>query len=56
MSKHVWDTLYLYWIDVYISPLDYIIHDTGTNFISKEFQQYTKAMGITTKAVLTEAY
>ena len=36
-AKHTWDTLRLCWIDVYLGPPDYIHHDAGKNFVSKEF-------------------
>jgi len=36
---------------MYIGPPEYITHDAGRNFISKEFQQYATAMVISTKAV-----
>lgn len=55
-SKHTWEMLRLCWIDVYIGPPDYIVHDAGLNFTSKEFRQYASSMGITTKGVPIEAH
>ncbi len=36
-AKYIWDTLRLYWIDVYLGPPDYIYHDVGKNFVSRKF-------------------
>lgn len=55
-AKHTWDALRLCWIDVYTGPPDHVIHDAGTNFVSKEFRQYAATMGIITKAVPVEAH
>ncbi|SLM34183.1 integrase core domain protein [Lasallia pustulata] len=55
-AKHTWDILRLCWIDVYIGPPDYIIHNAGKNFISREFRQYAASMAIITKSVPVEAY
>ena len=41
---------------MYVGPPEYITHDAGRNFISKEFQQYTTAMAILIKAVPVKAY
>jgi len=41
---------------MYIGPPEYITHNTGRNFISKEFQQYATAMAILTKAVPVKAH
>ena len=55
-AKHTWDSLRLCWIDVYLGPPDYLHHDAGTNFVSKEFRQFALSMVITTKAVPVEAH
>ena len=55
-AKHTWDTLRLCWIDTYLGPPDYITHDAGKNFVSKEFRQYTISMAISTKSVPVEAH
>ncbi|KAI0996943.1 hypothetical protein K3495_g11241 [Podosphaera aphanis] len=54
-SANVWNTLRYCWIDAYQGPLEYIVHDAGTNFVFKEFQQLAKSMAITTKEVPVEA-
>jgi hypothetical protein len=48
--------LWACWIDIYIGPPDYIIHNAGRNFISKEFQQYAMVMAILIKAVPVEVH
>ena len=55
-AKHTWDTLQLYWINVYLGTPDYIHHDAGKNFVSKKFYQFTTSMVITTKSVSVKAY
>lgn len=55
-AKHTWDTLRLCWIDVYLGPPDYIHHDAGKNFVSKEFRQFASSMSITTKSAPVEAH
>jgi hypothetical protein len=44
------------WIDTYLGPPDYIVSDTGKNFVSKEFKKYANTIGIRTKAVLVKAH
>ena len=46
----------MYWINIYLEPLDLVAHNVGKNFISKEFKQYANTIGICTKVVLVEAY
>ena len=55
-AKHTWDVLRLCWIDAYLGPPEYIIHDAGKNFVSKEFRQYATSMAVTTKSVPVEAH
>ena len=43
-------------MDTYVGPLDFITHDAGKNFISKEFRQLAASLGIATKSVLVEAH
>jgi hypothetical protein len=50
-AKHTWETLRLCWIDMYLGPPDYIVHDAGKNFTSKEFRQNASSMAVTTKCV-----
>ena len=44
------------WIDIHLRPPDHIVHDAGSNFVSKEFKQYANSLAITTKAVPVEAH
>ena len=46
----------MYWINIYLGPLDLIISDIGKNFINKEFKEYINTMGIYIKPVLVKAY
>jgi hypothetical protein len=46
----------MYWIDIYLGPLDLITSNTGKNFVSREFKEYTNTIGIRMKAVLVEAH
>ena len=55
-AKHTWDALRLCWIDVYLGPPDYIHHDAGKNFVSREFCQLATSLGSTTKSVPVEAH
>ena len=55
-AKHIWDILRTCWINTYLGPPKYITYNAGRNFISKEFQQYTTAMAILTKAVPVKAH
>jgi hypothetical protein len=55
-AKIVWDIFHIYWIDIYQELLDFIIHDTGKNFISIEFKQNTRSIIIEVKEILIEAY
>jgi len=44
------------WINIYLEPFDIITHNTGKNFISKEFKQYAIILGTTIKGVPVEAH
>jgi hypothetical protein len=44
------------WINTYLGPPNYIVSDTGKNFVSKEFKEYANTIGIQTKAVPVKAY
>ena len=44
------------WINIYLGPLDIIVHDIGKNFISKEFRQYIVNIGTTTKSIPVKAH
>ena len=43
-------------MDTYLGPPDLITHNTGKNFVSKEFRQYAASLGIITKSVPVEAH
>lgn len=55
-AKTTWDTLRMAWIDTYLGPPDFIVTDAGKNFVSKEFSQFTTALGTTTVSVPVEAH
>ena len=55
-AKHTWETLRYCWIDTYVGPPDYITHDAGKNFVSKEFRQLATPLGTNTKCVPVEAH
>jgi len=46
----------MYWINIYLVPLDVITYNINKNFISKEFKEYATTIGIITKGVLVKAY
>jgi hypothetical protein len=46
----------MYWINTYLGPLDFIIIDIGSNFISTNFKQPIKQLLIKVKEVLVESY
>ena len=45
----VWDTLYTYQINIYLSPPDIVIYNTRKNFISTKFKQLINLMAIKIK-------
>jgi len=55
-AQHVWDVLRMIWIDVYTGPPDFIVHDAGTQFVSREFTQSASTMTIQTRCVPVEAH
>lgn len=52
----VWNAFRASWIDVYLGPPEFIAHDAGKNFSSKEFRQNAKLMGIQTQEVYVESH
>jgi hypothetical protein len=46
----------LYWIDIYLGPLNNIVHNAGKNFVSAKFQQYTKSIIIQIQEIPVETY
>ena len=55
-AADAWNALRSCWIDVYLGPLAYIVHDPGTNFDSKEFKDNAKIMASETKTMPVKAY
>ena len=55
-TRHVWDMLRLCWINVYLRLSDYIHHDAGKNFVSREFRQYCSIMNIVIKSMPVEVH
>ncbi|KAI0992456.1 hypothetical protein K3495_g15729, partial [Podosphaera aphanis] len=43
-AKHTWDALKQTWIDTYLGPPAYVVHDPGTNFNAQEFRDSAKLM------------
>ncbi|OCK90853.1 uncharacterized protein K441DRAFT_577527, partial [Cenococcum geophilum 1.58] len=48
--------LWMYWINIYLGPLNLVTHNAGKNFISKEFKQYVSTIGINIKGIPVKAY
>ena len=46
----------MYWINIYLRPPNIITYNTGKNFISKEFKQYTIILGIAIRSIPIKAY
>src|SRR6266699_5611205 len=44
------------WINIYLGPPNIITHNTGKNFISKEFKQYATILGTATRSVPIKAH
>lgn len=55
-AKYTWDILRLYQIDIYLDSSDYIYHDAGKIFVSKEFCQHATSLTSTAKSVPMKAY
>lgn len=55
-AQHVWDMLKKVWIDTYTGLPDFIVHDAGTQFKSREFIQSALMLAIYTKCVPVEAH
>jgi hypothetical protein len=55
-ARTVWDTLRTCWIDTYLGPPDYFVHDAGKNFSSIEFQREARTMAVDVKEVPVEAH
>ena len=46
LTQEVQNALRAYWIDIYLGPLDLIVHDAGKNFVSTEFKQLAGSISI----------
>ena len=46
----------MYQINIYLGPPDFIISNTGKNFINKEFKEYINTIGIYIKIILVKAH
>ncbi|KAI0998880.1 hypothetical protein K3495_g9315 [Podosphaera aphanis] len=55
-ASTVWNAFRMCWIDVYLGLPDFVVHDVGTNFVSREFRQNAKSMGIQVREVPVEAH
>jgi hypothetical protein len=55
-AKTTWITLRTCWIDTYLGPPDYFVHDAGTNFASAEFKANARTMNVDVKEVPVEAH
>jgi len=55
-AKTTWNTLRTCWIDTYLGPPDYLVHDAGTNFASIEFRSNARTIGSEIKEVPVEAH
>ena len=55
-AKHLWEMIQRCWINTYLGPPDWIVHDAGTNFKSREFKHNAALDGIMIKDVPIEAH
>jgi hypothetical protein len=55
-AKEAWNAFRACWIDVYLGPPAFAIHDPGTNFNSKEFRDNARVMDIETRQMPVEAH
>ena len=46
LTQKVQNALRAYQIDVYLGPLDLVVHDAGKNFVSIEFKQLARSISI----------
>ena len=46
LTREVQNALRAYYIDVYLGPLDLVVHDAGKNFVSIEFKQLARSISI----------
>lgn len=55
-AKDIWDAIMECWINTYLGPPEWIVHDAGRNFASAEFKQYAKGLYIRVQEVPVEAH
>jgi hypothetical protein len=55
-AECAWSTIKECWIDTYLGPPSYVVHDAGTNFASKEFRDNATVMNVEVKEVPVEAH
>ena len=55
-AKNLWEKFQECWINTYLGPPDWFIHDAGTNFMAKEFRQNAISQGTMLKDVPVEAH
>jgi hypothetical protein len=55
-AKDTWNAFRACWIDVYLGPPAFVIHDPGTNFNSKEFRDSAAVVGTETMNMPVESH
>ncbi|KID81354.1 Ribonuclease H-like protein [Metarhizium guizhouense ARSEF 977] len=55
-AKDLWDAIMTCWINTYLGPPEWIVHDAGKNFGSAEFKQYAKGLYIRVQEMPVEAH
>jgi hypothetical protein len=55
-AKDLWDAIMTCWINTYLGPPEWIVHDAGRNFGSAEFKQYAKGLCIRVQEMPVEAH
>jgi hypothetical protein len=54
--QNIYEVLWIYWINIYLGPLDLITSNIRKNLVNKEFKEYTNIINIRTKVILIETY
>ncbi|OWT43021.1 polyprotein [Pochonia chlamydosporia 170] len=55
-ARDLWDAIMACWINTYLGPPEWIVHDAGKNFSSAEFKQYAKGLYIRVQEMPVEAH
>lgn len=55
-AQHAWDAVRACWMDYYLGPPVFAVHDPGTNFHSKEFCENVRAVGTENITMPVEAH